>query len=48
MSRVLLRKKIQDVGQAHNLLEQLKYSPACYDFAASELEYLDQITGYSR
>lgn len=26
-----------------NLLEQLKESPACHDFAVSELEYLDNI-----
>lgn len=30
---------------ARNLLEQLKESPACHDFAVEELEYLKQVTG---
>ncbi len=30
---------------ARNLLEQLKASPSCHDFAVSELEYLNQVTG---
>lgn len=30
---------------ARNLLEQLKESPSCHDFAVSELEYINQVTG---
>ena len=30
---------------ARNLLEQLKESPACHDFAVGELEYIKQVTG---
>ena len=31
--------------KARNLLEQLKESPACHDFAVGELEYIKQVTG---
>lgn len=31
--------------RARNLLEQLKKSPTCHDFAVSELEYIDKIIG---
>ena len=30
---------------ARNLLEQLKESPACHDFAVGELAYIKQVTG---
>lgn len=32
-------------NNARYLLEQMKQSPACHDFAVSELEYLEQLTG---
>lgn len=30
---------------ARNLLEQLKESPSCHDFAVGELAYIKQVTG---
>lgn len=34
--------------KARDLLEQLKESPACHDFAVGELEYIDRVTDNSR